>query len=422
MSNATIANIRPRRSALYLPASNPRAVEKARGLDADVVILDLEDAVLPEAKPRRPSRRGRRAGRGRFRRAGRWSCGSTGSTTPWGAADLAAAGGGRTGRRAGSQDALAPADVRAYDGRPGRRAGADAPVGDDRNRPGDLRAGQDRGAAKVTRLSAFVMGINDLAKEMGARMTADRAPFHACLSLRRDRGQRPGSGHPRQRAQRNRRPRWRWRRCAARAREFGFDGKSLIHPSHLEICNRVFTPDAADVAWARAVIAAFDAPENAGKGALRVEGRLAERLHATRQSRNWSPSPRPSRRARLIAVRRLPGGTWRWRRSRRSAVLGRAIVTSRPSVRPRPPPPRRAGRVDGLGARRRAGPDPVRLRRSAIRRAAMGALRRLATRRTAEWGLSRIAAEPTAGWTASAEGPARGRLGQSGAAPGAATC
>jgi citrate lyase subunit beta/citryl-CoA lyase len=61
--------------------------------------------------------------------------------------------------------------------------------------------------------------------------------------------------------------------------DFGFDGKSLIHPSHLAICNDVFSPDPRELAWSRAVIAAFDAPDNAGKGALRVEGRLAERLH-----------------------------------------------------------------------------------------------------------------------------------------------
>jgi citrate lyase subunit beta/citryl-CoA lyase len=67
--------------------------------------------------------------------------------------------------------------------------------------------------------------------------------------------------------------------------DFGFDGKSLIHPSHLAICNAAFTPPAADVAWARAVIAAFADPQNAGKGALRVEGRLAERLHCAQAER-----------------------------------------------------------------------------------------------------------------------------------------
>ena len=71
----------------------------------------------------------------------------------------------------------------------------------------------------------------------------------------------------------------RWRPSAARARTFGFDGKSVIHPSHLEICNRVFAPTPGELDWARAVVAAFAAPENAGRGALRVEGRLAEHLH-----------------------------------------------------------------------------------------------------------------------------------------------
>ena len=67
--------------------------------------------------------------------------------------------------------------------------------------------------------------------------------------------------------------------------DFGFDGKTLIHPKQIEVCNRVFSPSPADVAWARAVIAAFALPENAGKGALKVEGRLAELLHLTQARR-----------------------------------------------------------------------------------------------------------------------------------------
>jgi citrate lyase subunit beta/citryl-CoA lyase len=67
--------------------------------------------------------------------------------------------------------------------------------------------------------------------------------------------------------------------------DFGFDGKTLIHPSHLAMCNDAFSPELSEVAWSRAVIAAFAAPENAGKGALRVEGRLAERLHCAQAER-----------------------------------------------------------------------------------------------------------------------------------------
>jgi citrate lyase subunit beta/citryl-CoA lyase len=133
-------------------------------------------------------------------------------------------------------------------------------------------------AAANTRLAAFVMGVNDLAKEMKARQTPGREAFLPFLSLAV---------------------------AAARAHglvildgvhneiddlaalevvcrqgaDFGFDGKSLIHPSHLEICNRAFAPPADEVAWAGAVVAAFADPANEGRGALRVNGRLAEHLH-----------------------------------------------------------------------------------------------------------------------------------------------
>jgi len=258
---------RPRRSALYMPASNPRAVEKARGLDCDVVILDLEDAVLPDAKAaaREAAVAAVRAGGfGRREVVVRVNA----LDTPWGEADLAAI------AAAGPDAVLVPKvrgseDVAAYD-----RALAAAPAGTAlwvmvETGLAILRLEAIAASAQVTRLTAFVMGVNDLAKETGARQSPGREPFWAPLSLAV---------------------------IAARAHglaildgvhneiddlvaletvcrqgvDFGFDGKTLIHPSHLEICNRVFTPAAAEVAWARAVIAAFAAPENQGKGALRV--------------------------------------------------------------------------------------------------------------------------------------------------------
>ncbi len=271
-----MSSVRPRRSALYMPASNARAVEKARGLDCDVVILDLEDSVLPEAKS--DARQAAVAalsggGFGRSEVAVRINAFST----PWGADDLAAA-------VAAAPDAVlvpkicSAADVMAVD-----QALADA---SERTRlwlmietcQAVLSLAEIAAAARDTRLSALVMGINDLAKDMGARMTADRAPFRAALSLAVTAARSTGlvalDGVHNEIGD-----------LAAleavcrQGRDFGFDGKSVIHPSHLEICNRVFSPDAADLAWAKAVIAAFDAPENAGIGALRVEGRLAERLH-----------------------------------------------------------------------------------------------------------------------------------------------
>ena len=122
------------------------------------------------------------------------------------------------------------------------------------------------------------MGINDLAKEMRARQTPGREPFWAAMSLAVSAARAHGltilDG-----VHNEIDDLVALERVCRQGTEFGFDGKSLIHPTHLEIANRVFSPEPAEVAWSRAVIAAFDLPENAGKGALRVEGRLAEHLH-----------------------------------------------------------------------------------------------------------------------------------------------
>jgi citrate lyase subunit beta/citryl-CoA lyase len=263
------ATPRPRRSALYMPASNPRAVEKARGLDCDVVILDLEDAVLPEAKDaaREAAVAAVRAGGFGPREV---VVRVNALDTPWGAADLAAL------AKVSPDAVLAPKitrprDVTAY-------AAAF---------PGTIWAmietapalfALDAIAGASPRLAALVMGLNDLAREMGARQTPERTPFFAALSLTVAAARSHGlaaldSVH-------NDIENLDSLAVACRqGADFGFDGKSLIHPSHLAIANDIFSPDPRELAWSRAVIAAFDARENAGKGALRVEGRLAERLH-----------------------------------------------------------------------------------------------------------------------------------------------
>jgi citrate lyase subunit beta/citryl-CoA lyase len=257
-----------------MPASNARAVEKARSLACDVVILDLEDAVLPDAKPaaREAAVAAARAGGFGAREV---VIRINALSTPWGEADLAAA------AAAGPDGVLAPkirgpADIALH-----ARALAGAP---DHTRlwamietPEAIFA-LDAIAGASPRLAALTLGINDLAKEMGARQTPDRAPFQAAMALTvmaaRAHGLAALDGVHNEIDD--------LAALAAVCRQgvdFGFDGKSLIHPSHLAICNAAFTPPADDVAWARAVIAAFAAPENAGKGALRVEGRLAELLH-----------------------------------------------------------------------------------------------------------------------------------------------
>jgi citrate lyase subunit beta/citryl-CoA lyase len=267
---------RPRRSALYMPASNPRAVEKARSLPADVIILDLEDAVAPEAKPEARAAAVAAVKAGGFGRR-EVAIRVNGLATPWGADDLAAA------AEAGPDAVIVPkigsaADVVAYDAGlmsapPTTRLWA---MIETCQAMFELRA--IAAASQTTRLAAFTMGVNDLAKEMKARQTPDRAAFLPFLSMAV---------------------------AAARAyglvaldgvhneiddlaaletvcqqgAAFGFDGKTLIHPTHLAICNAAFAPPADEVAWARSVVAAFARPENEGKGALRVEGRLAEHLH-----------------------------------------------------------------------------------------------------------------------------------------------
>jgi citrate lyase subunit beta/citryl-CoA lyase len=263
-----------------MPASNPRAVDKARSLDCDVVILDLEDAVLPDMKDsaREAAVAAVRAGGfGRREVVIRVNA----LETPWGATDLAAV------AAAGPDAVLAPkirrpADVADYER---HLSAAPATTGlwimiETPQAILDLAAIAGSGG----RLAALVMGINDLAKETLARQTPDRAPFHAALTLSvaaaRANGLAILDGVHNEIDDLEA-----LARVCRQGADFGFDGKSLIHPSHLAICNDAFTPPLEDVAWARAVIAAFAAPENAGKGALRVEGRLAERLHCAQAER-----------------------------------------------------------------------------------------------------------------------------------------
>ncbi len=129
------------------------------------------------------------------------------------------------------------------------------------------------------RLACFVMGTNDLIKELRGRHTPDRANLSAALGLSvaaaRAHGLAAIDGvfNDIQDADG-------FAQSCRQARSFGFDGKTLIHPSQVEPCNAVFAPSAEEVAAARQVIAAFDLPENKGKGAIKLDGRMVELLHA----------------------------------------------------------------------------------------------------------------------------------------------
>jgi citrate lyase subunit beta/citryl-CoA lyase len=267
---------RPRRSALYTPASNPRAVEKARGLDCDVIILDLEDAVAPLAKAEARAFAARTVQAGGFGpREVMIRC--NGLDTPWGAEDLAVA-------AQCAPDAVlvpkikSPADVAAYDA-----ALAGAPAGTAlwamiETCQAALALESIAACRQGGRLAGFCLGLNDLALAMGASQTAGRPAFQTVLTLTVLAGRAHGLSlldgvftgldDPEGLAA----------ECAQGA-VLGFDGKTLIHPNQVEICNRAFGPDPDRLAQARAIIAAFADPANTEVGALRVSGQMVERLH-----------------------------------------------------------------------------------------------------------------------------------------------
>lgn len=265
--------LRPRRSVLYLPASNGRAIEKARELACDVVILDLEDAVAPDAKEVARAQAAEAVRAGGFGRR-EVVVRVNGLDTPWGAADLEAA------AAAGPDAVLAPKvstpeDVAAYAGPLGGRARLWCMIETCRAL---FRLDALGAACAEAEVGAWVMGTNDLAKEMRCQPGVDRVPLLGPLSLAvaaarlhglvildgvfNDIGDEVGFAA----------------QCA-QALAFGFDGKTLIHPSQVAGANAAFAPTAEQVRWSRQVVEAFDQPENAARGALKLEGRMVERLH-----------------------------------------------------------------------------------------------------------------------------------------------
>ncbi len=274
-------SVRPRRSVLYMPGSNARALEKARELPADAVILDLEDAVAPEAKAmareliKKALQKGGFGDREVLVRI-------NGLDTRWWVDDLhAVADGGpdavlvpKISNAEQLQDLAARIVDMGTDPHIRVWAMMETPLA-------MLNVGEIAAAAldSETRLAGFVMGTNDLAKDTRARIVAGRAPMLPwltnCIAAARaygldildgvynDLGNEDGFAAE-----------------CAQSRDLGFDGKTLIHPKQIEACNAAFTPAAEEVEAARKIIAAFDLPESAGKGVIQVEGRMVERLHA----------------------------------------------------------------------------------------------------------------------------------------------
>ena len=273
--------IRPRRSVLYMPGSNARALDKAKTLPADGVILDLEDSVAPDAKEAARQQVADAVKAGGFG-AREVFIRVNGVDTPWHAEDLMAA-------AHAAPDAILipkvsnPATLELI----GRRL---LDMGTDHKTRVwamietplaifNILSIAAEAHDSESRLTGFVMGTNDIAKETRARLVPGRAPMlgwlSTCIAAARiygidildgvynDIGNADG-----------------FQMECMQGADLGFDGKTLIHPSQIAPCNVAFSPSAGEVAQARKMIAAFDLPENKGKGVVSIDGRMVERLHA----------------------------------------------------------------------------------------------------------------------------------------------
>jgi citrate lyase subunit beta/citryl-CoA lyase len=270
-----MSDIRPRRSVLFMPGSNARAVEKARMLPADALILDLEDAVAPDAKEtaRALVCEAVKTGFGRREVIVRINA----LSTPWGARDLLAA-------AAVKPDAILVPKVST----PQELHAVDEKLADEHDSSLALWAMVETPLAILNiaalagaggRLACLVMGTNDLIKEIRGTHTHDRLNLAAALGLSvlaaRAHGLAIIDGVYNDIADGDG-----FAASCAQGRSFGFDGKTLIHPSQIEPCNVAFAPSPAEVDAARKIVAAFALPENKGKGAIKLDGRMVELLHA----------------------------------------------------------------------------------------------------------------------------------------------
>lgn len=272
---------RPRRSVLYMPGSNARALDKAKEIPADALILDLEDAVAPDAKEEaraQVSSAVKGGGYGKRELVIRVN----GLDTPWGRDDIKAA------VAAAPHAILVPKINSASDVERAEEALSDAGA-----KPGlqlwcmietplatlNIQSIAQKAREPGSRMSVWVMGTNDIAKELRAAHTQDRMPMLASLGLALVAARAYGlvilDG-----VYNDIKNEEGFAAICEQGRDMGFDGKTLIHPSQVGPCNRIFSPDPETVAFARKTIEAFDLPENKGKGVLKVDGKMVEILHA----------------------------------------------------------------------------------------------------------------------------------------------
>ena len=272
----TTDDLRPRRSVLYMPGANERALEKAKGLPADALILDLEDAVAPDAKVEARARVCAAAASGEYG-SKEITIRANGLDTEWHADDI------RAIAEAGPAAVVVPkvnsvADVAAIE------KGLEAAGAPDHTRiwamletPIAMLHAEEIASASE-RLVVLVMGTNDLAKELHAEHVPGRQPLQfglsMCLLAARAAGKVILDG-----VYNDIKNEAGFLAECQQGREMGFDGKTLIHPSQLEPCNDVFAPGEAEVEAAREIIAAFTEATAAGKGVVTVNGRMIENMH-----------------------------------------------------------------------------------------------------------------------------------------------
>jgi citrate lyase subunit beta/citryl-CoA lyase len=273
---------RPRRSVLYMPGSNERALEKAKTLAADGLIFDLEDAVAPEAKAaarQQVCAAVRTGGYGRRELIVRVN----GLATSWGRDDLVAV------ASCGADAVLLPkvesadmlrqvCSVLTASGAPEHLAiwcMLETPLG-------ILHA--EEIAAAHPQVTALVMGTSDLVKDLHARHTRERLPLLTglglCVLAARAYGLTALDG-----VHLDLEDDAGFAAVCHQAVELGFDGKTLIHPKTITTANAIFSPAPDDVAWARTIIAAHAQAVTTGHGVVLVEGRLIENLHVEEAQR-----------------------------------------------------------------------------------------------------------------------------------------
>jgi citrate lyase subunit beta / citryl-CoA lyase len=270
--------MRPRRSVLYMPGANERALEKAKTLPADALILDLEDAVAPDAKVAARERVCAAVGSYGSREV---TIRVNGAGTPWHADDLRAAG------EAGPSAVVVPKVNSAEEVRAIEKALSHAPdhtaIWAMIETPvAVLNCASIASASE--RLTVLVLGTNDLAKEMVAAQVPGRAPLlgplSMCVLAARATGRVILDG-----VYNDVRDLDGFAEECRQGRDFGFDGKTLIHPGQVEPCNEIFAPSAAEIEYSHRVIAAFEEAGREGRGVATVDGRLIENLHVANAQR-----------------------------------------------------------------------------------------------------------------------------------------